>query len=418
MKVAFVSTLYHPHAIGGAEVTVRLVAEGLVRAGHRATVISLSPDGRTWDGEVAGVRTHYLPLANLYWPFETTARSPLTKLAWHLIDGYNPVMGRRVGRLLAAERPDVVHCHNLFGFSAAVWRAARRLGLPVVQTLHDYYLGCPRGTMYRNGRNCARQCADCRVLTRGRRSLSGLPHAVTGVSRRMLGRLEATGLFGAVARRSVIQGCNFDEAPPAPRPPRPAGAPLRLGYFGRVEPIKGVELLLDAVAGLPPERFRLRIGGRGPAPFMERLRARPDAGAVEYLGFVRPAEFFAGIDYLVVPSLWEDPLPRVVHEAFSFGVPVIGAAVGGIPEMVTDGRTGFLFPAGDAEALRALLSRLPADAGELARLSAACLSRAEDFAFDRIFALYREVLEAAAADGAPGPARSAATLAWAAPKER
>src|SRR5689334_15592259 len=109
MKVAFVSTLYHPHAIGGAEVTVRLVAEGLVRAGHQATVISLSPDGRSWEGEVAGVRTLYLGLANLFWPFDPKPRGTVAKLAWHLIDGYNPVMGRRVGRLLAAERPDVVH---------------------------------------------------------------------------------------------------------------------------------------------------------------------------------------------------------------------------------------------------------------------------------------------------------------------
>ncbi|MFO1057132.1 MAG: glycosyltransferase family 4 protein [Dongiaceae bacterium] len=417
MKVAFVSTLYHPHAIGGAEVTVRLLAEGLVRAGHGATVISLSPDGRRWDGEVAGVRTHYLPLANLYWPFDPAPRGNLAKLAWHLIDGYNPVMGRRVASLLAAERPDVVHVHNLLGFSAAVWRAAGRLGLPVVQTLHDYYLGCPRGTMYRDGRNCAAQCADCRVLTRARRGLSAQLRAVTGVSRRMLGRLEATGLFAGVPRRAVIQGCNF-EAPPPARRPRPDGAPLRLGYFGRVEPIKGVELLLDAMAGLPPERFRLRIGGRGPAAFMERLGARPDAAAVEFLGFVRPEEFFAGIDYLVVPSLWEDPLPRVVHEAFSFGVPVVGAAVGGIPEMVTPGRTGFLFPAGDAGALRDALAGLPADPAGLAALSDGCLARAGDFDFDRIFALYREVLEGAAPGGTPEAAPQAGTLALARHAER
>jgi glycosyltransferase involved in cell wall biosynthesis len=415
MKVVFVSTLYHPHAIGGAEVTVRLLAEGLVRAGHRATVVSLSPDGRSWDGEVEGVRTHYLGLANLYWPFDPAPRRDFVKLAWHLIDGYNPVMGRRVARLLAAERPDVVHVHNLLGFSAAVWRAAERLGLPVVQTLHDYYLGCPRGTMYRDGRNCARQCGSCRLLTRTRRALSGLPRAVTGVSRRMLERLESTGLFATVPRRAVIQGCNFD-APAAGRPPRQAG-PLRLGYFGRVEPIKGVELLLDAMAGLPADRFRLRIGGRGPAAFLERLRVHPGAASAEFLGFVKPAEFFAGIDYLVVPSLWEDPLPRVVHEAFSFGVPVVGAAVGGIPEMIDAGRTGFLFPAGDTAALGATLAGLPEDDQRLDGLSAACLLRARDFAFAHVFALYREVLEGVAVSGASGRAALPGSLAWAAQKE-
>jgi glycosyltransferase involved in cell wall biosynthesis len=397
VKVAFISSLYHPNEIGGAEVTVRLLAEGLVRAGHQATVISLAPDGKQRVGEHGGVKTVYLRLANLFWHHGPVKHGLLAKLAWFAIEGYNPIMGRRLGRVLALEQPDVVHAHNLEGFSAAAWTAARRLGLPVVQTLHDYYLACPRCTMLRNRRNCVGQCLDCRLLTIARRALSRLPVAVTSVSDRVLQRLGQTGLFAGVPCQ-VIPGCNVPVGDPPARRDLPPGTTLRLGYFGRLEPvIKGAELLLQAVAALTPERVVLRIGGRGLEPFVAGLQARYGSPNVEFLGFCEPATFFAGIDVLVVPSLWEDPLPRVVHEAFAFGVPVIGADVGGIPEMIEPGRTGYLFRHGDVADLTAAIVRLADEGLPAARLFANCRARAADFAFERVHQLYCNVLQQAAA---------------------
>ena len=400
MKVTFISSLYHPNGIGGAEVTVRLLAEGLVRAGHGATVISLAPDGIERSGEEGGVRTIYLPLANLYWQHGEARRGLGAKLAWHMVEGYNPIMGRRLRRVLAAERPDVVHAHNLEGFSAAAWTAAECLGLPVVQTLHDYYLACPRCTMLRGQKNCVGHCVDCRLLTGARRALSDIPVAVTSVSQRVLQRLGQTGLFSGVARQVVIPGCNHAMTDPSPREDLPPGARLRLGYFGRLEPvIKGVELLLEAVAALPEDRVLLRIGGRGSDAFVADLRARHGGRNIEFLGFADPATFFAGIDLLVVPSLWEDPLPRVVHEAFAFGVPVLGADVGGLPEMIEPGVTGELFRHGEVAALRTAIERQVDRGLPARRLFESCRARAEDFAFERIYGLYWEVLQEAANSG-------------------
>jgi glycosyltransferase involved in cell wall biosynthesis len=401
VKVAFVSSLYHPNGIGGAEVTVRLLAEGLVRAGHQAVVVSLAPDGKEHVGEVGGVKTVYLRLANIFWQHEPVARGFVAKLAWHLIEGYNPIMGRKLARVLAEERPDVVHCHNLEGFSAAAWTAADRLGLPVVQTLHDYYFACPRCTMLRDERNCVGHCGDCRLLTSARRALSGIPVTVTSVSHRVLERLGAIGLFIGVPNKVVIPGCNVAAGDPPARADVPAGGPLRLGYFGRLEPvIKGVELLLQAFEGLPGDRVALRIGGRGPERFVATLQARHRRPNVEFLGFCDPATFFSGIDALVVPSLWEDPLPRVVHEAFAFGVPVIGADVGGLPEMIEPNCTGYLFRHGDEADLRATILRLVEDGLPAARLFEHCRVRAGDFAFERIYGLYWNILQQAAGTGA------------------
>ena len=70
-------------------------------------------------------------------------------MAWHFIDAWNPVMARRVRRILEREKPDVVQTGNLQGFSVSLWHTVRRMNIPLVQMLHDYYLGCPKCTMTR-----------------------------------------------------------------------------------------------------------------------------------------------------------------------------------------------------------------------------------------------------------------------------
>ena len=245
MNVAFITSLYAPHGVGGAERTVQTLAEMLVRRGHQATVISLSPDGRATEGQLNGVATHYVPLANIYWPFGGARRGPLQRAVWHVADAYNPVMGHRVGRILDRVRPDVVQASNLLGFSVATWRAAHKRGIPVVQMLHDYYLACPNSSMFRGGVNCRTQCGACKIYSQPRRTLSGTPAAVISLSQRMLDRLETCGLFEEVERKVVIHGASSlkaqTEAPTGDRPPR-----LTVGYLGRMEPTKGIEVLLDA----------------------------------------------------------------------------------------------------------------------------------------------------------------------------
>jgi hypothetical protein len=131
MKIAFVSTLYAPNESGGAERTVRVLAEALVTRGHQAVVISLAPDGVARDTTLNGVRVYYVPLANIYWKQGEQSHSRLVRVLWQCIDAYNPVMGARVARILQRERPDVLQTGNLQGFSVAVWRAANRQQIPL-----------------------------------------------------------------------------------------------------------------------------------------------------------------------------------------------------------------------------------------------------------------------------------------------
>lgn len=396
MKVAFVSTLYAPNDSGGAERTVRVLAEGLVARGHQAVVISLAPDGMARDGVLNGVRVYYVPLANLYWKQSEQSRSKLARLAWQCIDAYNPVMGARVAKILERERPDVLQTGNLQGFSVAVWRAAVRLKTPLVQMLHDYYLACANSCMFKGGVNCASQCRSCHLIGTPRRRLSNLPNAVISLSRRVLQRMEGSGLFADVAHKTVINGADNTSVVALPRSDKPPGSPLVVGYLGRMENTKGIEVLLDAAATLPQQQITVLLGGRGHEAYVSELKQRYATPNIQFLGFVKPTELFNRIDVLVVPSVWEEPLGRVIYEGYAHGVPAIVSNVGGMPEIVDSGRTGFVFRSGEARDLASCLRSELERGWRGAHFFAACIERARDFHVERALDKYLRVWEGAA----------------------
>lgn len=396
MKIAFISTLYAPNEMGGAERGVRVLAEAAAAQGHEAVAISLAPDGVARQAQVGPVKAYYVPLANVYWPFRKTRAGPVQRALWHLLDAYNPVMGARVGRILDAEQPDVVQADNLLGFSVAPWRAAQRRGIPVVQTLHDYYLACPNSSMFRRGQNCAVQCGSCHALCTPRRALSNIPAALVSVSRRTMDRVEESGAFRSVEHRLIAHGVNDVRAAPAPRVDRAPGGLLRLGYLGRIEATKGIEVLIDAARRMPTGSVSVLIAGKGEPGYVETLVARAKGLDVTFLGFTKPADLFARIDLLVVPSVWEEPLGRVIFEAYEHGVPAAVSRAGGMPEIVEEGRTGFVFEAGNAQALAALLSAQRDLGWAGARFFKACREKSGEFSMERSFAHHLQLWESVA----------------------
>jgi len=129
-----------------------------------------------------------------------------------------------------------------------------------------------------------------------------------------------------------------------------------MGFIGRIVPEKGLETLLDAVQALPREGWRLLIAGKVFPPLdLETLQSRVRGLPVEWLNVVPADEFYKQVDLLVVPAMWADPGPLVVHEAFANAVPVVGARMGGITDFVEEGATGWLYSPGDVNALANIL---------------------------------------------------------------
>ena len=392
MKLLFLNTLYAPNFVGGAERSVQSLAETLVQLGHSVTVVSTHAK-KTEQSWFNGVKVYYLGLQNVYWPFRAGEPPLAQKLLWHTLDSYNPGMRREVARVLTVEQPDLVHTHNLAGFSVAAWRAAAQLELPLVHTLRDHYLLCPKATMYRSG-NCRGQCLDCKVLSAPKNSQTNLVNHVVGISAYMLERHLSFGHFKQTPKTVIPNSYEAPELYEATHeikvtpPPTPK---LRLGFLGRVEQVKGIELFLKACQELPANEVELFIGGTGQESYLGQLAGRYPLANVTYLGYVRPADFFAHIDVLVVPSLLHEAMGRVIVEAYAHGVSVVASNRGGIPENVEEGKTGFIFEPDKPETLRAALRRFICEPKLVEQMRGACLESAKTFLPARIAKAYLNI---------------------------
>ena len=187
-----------------------------------------------------------------------------------------------------------------------------------------------------------------------------------------------------------------------------AARDLDVLFVGRLSPEKGIDTLLDA-AGRLPEGVRLTIVGHGALEPQVRAAAAAKPGRIDFLGQRSQPEVLAlwrRARVAVLPS-YSDPFPFTVLEALSQGTPVVGSAVSGIPEMVTDGENGLLVPPGDGRALASAVSRILDDAPLWSRLSAGASSRASTFFLasgaPRMLAAYNESVRGQPLSGSRRP---------------
>ena len=279
MKVVLIGSMYPPYAFGGAEKAIAMLAEALVGRGHDVVVLTLHPGASEKTEERNGIRIYHLPLDNVYWPFTQQAKPNwLLRLAWHLREMWNWKAARRIGRILDLETPDVVHTHNIIGFSVAIWRAVKRRRIRLVHTLHDYYLLCPRTTLYRHGKSCERRCIGCRLLAVDRKATSRVSDEVVSVSHFTLDKHKSHGFFHNAVSRVIynIQPTSGDRMPGAvPRQIRRFD--FRLHWQNRTG--EGIEVVLQATRYLTRPGWRLNIAGNARMP-----TAAPSGGSMPMKG--------------------------------------------------------------------------------------------------------------------------------------
>ena len=321
MRVLLVSAHGADIAYGGAERYVSDLALGLRERGFEPRVLSAFPPRETPDGVETAV------LHRTDWRTSGSRR-----LRNHLGD-FLSVPGPALRRALEDARPDLVHTNNLPGISSAVWESARRAAVPVVHTLHDYQLLCPRATLVRrDGEPCRPHPLLCGLRTGRLGRFAGAVSQVVAGSEHLLRTHRG---FFPHAAQSVVR---LPLAPLDGLAPEPPTEPLRtIGYLGGLASIKGVRALVEAAPALALQGLTVRVAGDGPLrPEVEAAAAR---GSLVYDGFLegsRKVDFLAACDVGLVPSLWDEPSgpPYVVCEWLAAGRPVLVAPRGGLAEAV------------------------------------------------------------------------------------
>lgn len=344
--------------VGGAQENTLLSARGQAAHGHAVTLAtgpSPGPEGRLLDRMAApGVAVAEIP---------------------HLIREVRPwhdaLAYRRLVRFFRGQRFDVVHTHS--SKAGILGRlAARRAGVPLVaHTVH----GQPFHANERWWRN--------RLFILAERRAARASDRIFAVCQAMVDQCVAAGVAPAAKYQVVYSGMELEPYLDGRRDPElrrqlgiPENAPV-VGKIARLFELKGHDCLLAAAAQVirevPETRFLL-VGDGILRPALEAQAARLGIrDRIVFAGLVSPAEvprYVAQMDILAHLSLREG-LPRAVVQAFAAGLPAVGYPLDGTPEVIRDGQTGLLCPAGDAAAVAAALLRLLRSPREARALGAA-----------------------------------------------
>ncbi len=324
---------------------------------------------------------------------------------------------KKLARLLDEFTPDIAHGHLLYHhLSPSVVSLLHDRGIPTVMTAHDLKLACPAYTMFNRTGVCERcingnvlnviryRCVRDSLATSGLVAVESGIHKALGLWRKNLDRIVAPSKFyrnklieWGWPEKQVTYIPNYIDSSAY----EPQFAPGDyFFYFGRLTKQKGVETLIRAVAD---SGLRLLLAGTGPDEAYLKSLVPAGTDRIEFLGYCtgdRLKQLIREARAVVLPSTWYENAPISVLEAYASGKPVIGAAIGGIPEMVRS-ETGLLFEAGETESLRECLLNVAAmpsgriqEMGQEARALVSEQFTSERY-FDRMRALYEELLPSA-----------------------
>jgi len=350
MKVLLINNCHWRR--GGSESVYFETAELLLKAGHEVVFLSFEDEKNIHTGQTE----YFVKRGNIL-------KNMITYFS-------NWEAAKVVEEVVKKEKPDIAHTHLMWGgMTAAIIPVLHKYGVPVVHTAHDYRMVCPAYT-FRNGRG--EVCEKCKgghfnecIKNRcGKSSLTQSLLMAAEMKYRNYRWHPAKELDGIIyvsqfakdkhieidprfgkTRSIVLYNCTHQ------------GAKVEKGrgnyflYYGRLSHEKGVELLIETFKQLPGQK--LKVVGTGP---LEKTLKEKATGIpqVEFLGFKQGDELkdlVRNAHFVIVPSQWYENNPMTIVESYSLGTPVIGSDLGGIPEIIKEDATGFVFKHDSIESL-------------------------------------------------------------------
>lgn len=424
MKILLTVHQFFPEHCSGTEVLTFGVAKELLKRGHQVYVLTgfpaqkqLRDHDRFDEYDIEGIHVFRFHQAHVPMGGQTVVTE---------IEANNLLVARYFAGVVEKLKPDIIHFFHLSRLGAGLIDVAINAGIPAYYTPTDFWSICPTSQLLledgsmckgpsRNGGNCVKHVA---MRNRGPRVASFarwapdmlVDIAVLAASAGLLGnrqlfkeiaamgwrrnfivsRLNALhGIFSptklmtemltanGVKNSQIIQSAyGIDVAGYSEKPrQRDSKKTLTFGFIGTLFPHKGCHILIEAVKKLD---VKLKIYGNTaefPDYFAELQNQAAGYDSIEFCGtFPNTAivEVLAGIDALVVPSLWYENAPLVIYSALAAKCPVVVSNFSGMTEVVRNGWNGLLFTPGDVEALRSVLTRLIDEPDLLAALSSRC----------------------------------------------
>jgi glycosyltransferase involved in cell wall biosynthesis len=329
MHILIVNSFYYPDIIGGAEVSVNKLAEALAKK-HKVSVICTGESDvyeLVNDVHVYRVKRYKKKDSNKF-------RNSFKEI-------YNFNTLKKIKEIIINIKPEIIHTNNLYEISIGIWRVAKKLKIPVVHTIRDYYLA---------GSSIKLKNIFFKIMTQ---HVDG----VTAPSNYTLNYFIDSGYFSKVVLKSKIFNANeiecniFNEYKKLKLTRKGA---INFAFIGRYTEEKGVLFLINSFTKhFQNSKCKLFLFGRGRLSRMidEVTISNENIINVGFLDEKQLFEYLANIDVLIVPSVFQEPFGRVVIDAYKCAIPVIASDVGGLPEIVINNKTGLLFEANNEQEL-------------------------------------------------------------------
>lgn len=366
LRILMITDFYAPF-VGGAEIAVRNLAHSLAERGHTVSIATIRTDGLPESEEDGAVRVHRIRCMTQ----RATSLYKQSRSWAPPIPDAEAMIGLR--RLVARERPDIVHGHDWLARSFLPLK--RFSGARVVMTLHYYTLSCAKKNLMYQGAPCSGPgLAKCLRCASGHYGMLRGPVTVLGNFPFAAAERSAVDLFLPVSNATAVGNGLPGTALPYEVIPNVVREPGSLSAAGRLlvrdlpkdafllfvgdRTDKGTDVLLEAYQGLldaPPLVLITTGSGNRPSatpPNVHIVTKWPNEA-------VREAQ--RRCIALIAPSIWPEPFGLVVAEALAAGRPVIASRIGGLVDLVRDGVNGLLVPPGDPGALAAAIERIVRD---------------------------------------------------------
>jgi glycosyltransferase involved in cell wall biosynthesis len=404
VKILLINNIHYRK--GGSETVYFNTARLLEQYGHEVAFFSTSnPDNIPYE------HSEYFAVYNDY-----RRLSLVGKMKAMPAFIYNREAFRKLLKLVDEFKPDVAHLHLFFGgLSTSILQALNRRNVPVVISVHDYRLICP-AYLFIDGKN--RICEKCKdrfylrcIIKKcsGKKVLQSAMLSFDAYFRKYFVKpLNYIDCFIFVSRFTKYKHIEFNSAYKSKAVALFNFIPdlnlfknievkgEYLLYYGRLSREKGLETLVEVASSL---KMKLKIAGTGPLYEYYRNKIYRN---IEFLGYKSGEDLWNLVrnsSFIIVPSECYENNPLTILEAYANGKPVIGARIGGIPEIIEHGNTGFLFEPGDKKQLQAILYEADQlDKGQYEQMSKNARSFANnnfspDIHYQKLIETYKKVIK-------------------------
>lgn len=354
MRILFVNTFYFPNMPGGAEQSVKLLAEGLVQANNEVGVFCIDKEIVEQDvKDYNGVKI----FRNSSYKFDLTKKKN-SKIMQKIYGYYNGKCAKDFEKVCASFKPDIIHTNSLYGIPKHIWKVANKLSIPTIHTIRDTGLLSP----VKFDRKCNPFIKYIHRIYM--KKFSKYVTAVTAPSEYTL----STSLKVIPFKNAKIKKCIFNSVKIDYEKMKKiieskksrTSKKIKFMYAGRLVSFKGIEHMLISFSEIDNKECELHICGTGEMKNYVEDKAKKDS-RIKYHGKLSNDELakcYEECDVVIVPSYWPEPFGRVLIEGNMYGLPVIAGNCGGMPEIIKNTKAGELYTPKNVEELKINMTKM------------------------------------------------------------